>query len=149
MTAPSGLIALPGDLSRTELLTAFRLMYLSRKIDDREVDAPRVHLGVVVAAVREQRDARLLEPRDVRAVVDDAHRVGLREAHADRVLSIRPPGRETATAPVSAAALSPAEVSRQRRACPLQGAISRSSARRRNTSAFAASGSKVASNRYR
>ena len=37
MTAPSGLIALPGDLSRTELLTAFRLMYLSRKIDDREV----------------------------------------------------------------------------------------------------------------
>ena len=42
-------------------------------------------LEIEDAAVREQRDTRLLQPGDVRGVVDDAHRVGLREAHADRV----------------------------------------------------------------
>jgi hypothetical protein len=56
-----------------------------RDVDDGEVEPARVHLGVVVAAVREQRDPGLLEPRDVRGVVDDAHRVRLGEAHADRV----------------------------------------------------------------
>ena len=42
-------------------------------------------LGVRVADVAEVGDSRLLEVRQVAAVVDDLHRVGLGEAHADAV----------------------------------------------------------------
>ena len=61
------------------------LLCASDHVDDGEIESTAVHLRVVVPAVREQRDSRLLQPGDVRGVVDDAHRVGLREAHADRV----------------------------------------------------------------
>ena len=45
----------------------------------------RPHLVVRVADVAQVGDARLLEVREVAAVVDDPHRVGLGEAHPDAV----------------------------------------------------------------
>ena len=54
-------------------------------VNDCEVEATAVDLGVVVSAVCEERNAGLFEPRDVRRVVHDAHRVGLGKADADRM----------------------------------------------------------------
>ena len=67
------------------IVEAQRLAVLHEALEHGVVDALRAHLGVRVTEVAQVRDPGLFEIRQVTAVVDDAHRVGLGEANPDSV----------------------------------------------------------------
>ncbi len=68
-----------------DVVEAQRLAVLHEHLEHGGVEPGRLQLLVRVADVAEVGDAGLLEVRQVAAVVDDAHRVGLGEAHAHAV----------------------------------------------------------------
>ena len=59
------------------------LAVLHERLEHRHLDALGSHLVVRVADMAQERHPRLLEVREVSAVVDDAHRVGLGEPDTD------------------------------------------------------------------
>ena len=65
------------------VVEAQRLAVAQRDLDHCGVQPRRLPLLVRVIELTEVGDARLLEVREVPAVMDDAHRVGLHEAHPE------------------------------------------------------------------
>ena len=47
-----------------------------------QVETVAMHLSIIVTTVCEERHAGLFEPRQIRGVVHDTHRIGLGKAHA-------------------------------------------------------------------
>ena len=68
-----------------DVVEAQRLAVLHEHLEHGGVDARLAPLGVRMAEVAQVLDAGRLEVRQVAAVVDDGHRVGLGEAHPEAV----------------------------------------------------------------